>query len=175
MTRTDIELLFEYDRWANKRVFDAVATLSAEQFPRDLGGAFRSVRDTLVHIVAGEWGWLTYWKEASPSAAGLMELWNRCDALFRDDTFPDIAMLHQKWTEVEREQIEFVNRLSDEDLKRTLPLPKASVSLAHLMQHRVNHSTYHRGQISLMMRQLGAKPVGTDFDDFVAERPRPAR
>jgi len=37
------------------------------------------------------------------------------------------------------------------------------------MQHLVNHSTYHRGQIALMMRQLGAKPVTTDFPLFLIE------
>ena len=68
MTKDDIQLLYEYDRWANNRVLQAASTLSAEEFTRDLGGSFRSVRDTLVHIVGGEWGWLTCWKEPSPSS-----------------------------------------------------------------------------------------------------------
>jgi uncharacterized damage-inducible protein DinB len=55
MTKDDVQLLYEYDRWANNRVLRAVSTLSAEQFTRDLGGSFRSVRDTLVHIIGGEW------------------------------------------------------------------------------------------------------------------------
>ena len=55
MNKDDIQLLFEYDRWANHRVLQAASTLTAEQFTRDLGGAFHSLRDTLVHIVAGEW------------------------------------------------------------------------------------------------------------------------
>jgi len=37
------------------------------------------------------------------------------------------------------------------------------------MQHLANHSTYHRGQIALMMRQLGAKPMATDFHVFLVE------
>lgn len=172
MTKGDIQLLYEYDRWANARVFDAAATLSNEQFTRDLGGAFRSVRDTLVHIVASEWGWLTYWQESAPTSAGFVELWNRCEALFHDEQFPNCATLRAKWSEVERAQGDFVERLTDDDLKRRLPLPRGRASLAHLMQHMANHATYHRGQISLMMRQLGAKPSGTDFDDFAVERPR---
>jgi uncharacterized damage-inducible protein DinB len=48
MTKGDIQLLYEYDRWANNRVLQAVSTLSPEQFTRDLGGSFRSVRDTLL-------------------------------------------------------------------------------------------------------------------------------
>jgi DinB family len=58
MTKDDIRLLYEYDRWANTRVLHAVSVLNAEQFTCDLGGSFRSVRDTLVHIIGGEWRWL---------------------------------------------------------------------------------------------------------------------
>ena len=53
MTKDDIHLLYEYDRWANNRVLQAATVLSADQFTRDLGGAFCSVRDTLVHIIGG--------------------------------------------------------------------------------------------------------------------------
>src|SRR5207249_11887557 len=41
---------------------------------RDLGGSFRSLRDTLMHIIGGEWGWLAYWKASSHSAAFLADL-----------------------------------------------------------------------------------------------------
>jgi uncharacterized damage-inducible protein DinB len=40
MTKGDIQLLYEYDRWANNRVLQAVSVLTAEQFTRDLGGRF---------------------------------------------------------------------------------------------------------------------------------------
>jgi uncharacterized damage-inducible protein DinB len=63
MTKEDIRLLYEYDRWANHRVCNAVSVLTPEQFTRDLGGSFASVRDTIVHIVAAEWIWLSYWNE----------------------------------------------------------------------------------------------------------------
>ena len=82
MTKDDIQLLYEYDRWANNRVLQAASTLNAEEFTRDLGGSFRSVRDTLVHIVGCEWSWLACWKEPSPSSAFIDDLWTRHDALF---------------------------------------------------------------------------------------------
>jgi len=41
--------------------------------------------------------------------------------------------------------------------------------LGHLMQHLANHSTYHRGQVALMMGQLGGKPSATDFHVFLVE------
>jgi uncharacterized damage-inducible protein DinB len=169
MTKDDIQLLYEYDRWANNRAMQAVSTLKAEEFTRDLGGSFRSVRDTLVHIVGSQWAWLTYWREPSPSAAFLDDLWTREDALFHPNAFPELATVRLKWAEVEKEQVEFVNGVTNESLRRMLPVGETQISLAHLMQHLANHSTYHRGQAALMMRQLAAKPLATDFAMFVIE------
>jgi hypothetical protein len=73
MTEDDIQLLYEYDRWANNRVWQAASAISVEQFARDLGGSFRSVRDTLVHIIGGKWIWLAYWKATSHSSAFLTD------------------------------------------------------------------------------------------------------
>jgi uncharacterized damage-inducible protein DinB len=169
MTKEDIQLLYEYDRWANNRVLQAVSALSAEQFTRDLGGSFRSVRDTLVHIIGGEWGWFAYWKEPSHNSAFSAELRKRRDALFNPEAFPDVAAVQLKWVEIEKEQIEFANRLTNESLGKMLPFRTTQIRLAHLMQHLANHSTYHRGQIALMMRQLDAEPLATDFHVFLVE------
>jgi uncharacterized damage-inducible protein DinB len=167
MNKDDIQLLFEYDRWANGCVLQTASVLGAEQFTRDLGGSFRSVRDTLIHIIAGEWGWLTICKESTLTSAFVTELWDRIYATFDAKAFPEIVAVRAKWVEVEREQVEFVNGVTDESLKRMLPIRATHLSLAHLMQHMANHSTYHRGQVSLMMRQLGAMPVSTDFARFL--------
>jgi DinB family len=71
--------------------------------------------------------------------------------------------------EVEREQAEFVNRVTTESFGRMLPVDTKQISLAHLMQHLANHSTYHRGQVALMMRQLAAEPLATDLAIFLME------
>jgi uncharacterized damage-inducible protein DinB len=152
----------------------AVSVLTAEQFTRDLGGSFRSVRDTLLHIIGGAWIWLAYWKEPSPSPEFLTDLRTRRDALFEPDAFPNVAAVQLKWAEVEEEQTEFVNRMTTESLETRLPFRKTQVKLAHLMQHLANHSTYHRGQIALMMRQLNAEPLATDFHVFLVEGRREA-
>jgi len=171
MTIDDMRLLYQYDRWANNRVLQAASRLSAEEFTRDLGGSFRSVRDTLVHIIAGDWIWLRYWKEPPTNSALLTSLRTRRDILFNPESFPNVAAVQLKWAEVENEQTEFVDGLTDELLERMLPFRTTQVRLMHLMQHLANHSTYHRGQLALMMRQLGAEPVATDFHVFLVESP----
>jgi uncharacterized damage-inducible protein DinB len=174
MTKDDIQLLYEYDRWANHRAFQAASTLTVDEFTRDLGGTLRSVRDTLVHIVAGEWGWLTIWNEPSVTSAFVTDLWTRIGVVFDPNAFPDLAAVQLKWAEVEREQVEFVNRVTNESLASMVPVRETQISLAHLMQHLANHSTYHRGQVALKMRQLAAVPVATDFALFLLEGRREA-
>ena len=126
----------------------------------------------LLHIIAGEWGWLEYWKAPSESATFVTDLRTRRDALFNPNAFPDVATVQQSWAEVEKEQVEFVKQLSDQALEKLIPFRTTRVSLAHLMQHLANHSTYHRGQITLMLRQLDAEPLPTDFHLFLVETPR---
>jgi uncharacterized damage-inducible protein DinB len=145
MTKDDIQLLYEYDRWANNRVLQTVSVLAAEQFTHDLGGSFGSVRDTLVHIIGGGWIWLAYWKEPPHNSTLLADLRKRRDALFNPDAFPNLAAVQSKWAEVEKEQTEFVNRVTNKSLEKMLPFRTTQIRLAHLMQHVVNHSTYHRG------------------------------
>lgn len=169
MNTEDIRLLYEYDRWANHRVFNAASVLTTEQFTRDLGGSFASVRDTLVHILSGEWIWLSYWTVPELSLTIENELRARRNATFQPSLFPDFAAVQSKWAEVEATQTAFVDSLTDDLLEKMLPFRSGQASLVHLMQHMANHSTYHRGQVSLMMRQLQAQPAATDFALFLAE------
>ncbi len=75
MNADDIRTLFEYNSWANHRALESCAALSNEQFTRDLGSSFKSVRDTLVHICGAEWLWLERFHGRShstlPSCLGL--------------------------------------------------------------------------------------------------------
>jgi uncharacterized damage-inducible protein DinB len=167
MVKEDVRLLYEYDGWANKRILELVGALTPEQFTRDLGGSFRSVRDVLLHMAASKWAWLMYWKQSVPSDQILTDLFTRSETQFQSESFPTLATVQAKWAEVEKEQDEFVRELTDELLHRTFPVRSSSISLAHLMQHLSNHSTYHRGQIAMMLRQLGGKARGTDFAEFL--------
>jgi uncharacterized damage-inducible protein DinB len=110
-----------------------------------------------------------------PGPAFLTDLRTRRDGLFEPDAFPNVAAVQLKWAEVEEEQTEFVNRMTTESLETMLPFRKTQVRLAHLTQHLANHSTYHRGQIALMMRQLNAEPLATDFHVFLVEGRRENR
>lgn len=178
MTRDDIQFLFEYDRWANDRALQAASALSPEQFTHDLGGAFPSVRDTFVHILGAEWIWLFFWtayrEDPTPGAALLADARASRTVQFNPALFPTFAEVTSKWAEVRSQQLAFINSLTDEQVAMMVPHRDTHVPLAHQMQHLANHSTYHRGQIALMMRQLHAEPIATDFHIFLMETPRHA-
>ena len=74
MNLADFQRLYDYNSWANRRTLEACVPLSDEQFTRDLHSSFRSVRDTLVHILLVEWFWRERWLSLihiyfSPAAA----------------------------------------------------------------------------------------------------------
>lgn len=159
----NIRLLFDYNTWANHRALDACVALSDEQFTHDLGSGFRSVRDTLAHICGAEWLWLERWLGNSPTS------------LPPAAEFPNLDVLRARWEGIERNLRDYVARLKPEDLARivhhktTQGVPQAQ-PLWQMLQHVVNHGTYHRGQIATMLRQLGAKPISTDLIVFYRER-----
>lgn len=167
MTKEEVHLLYEYDRWANDRILKLVAALTPEQFTRDLGGSFPSVRDVLLHMAAAKWAWLEYWKESAPSERVLTELFARSDARLPRASFPTLATLQPNWAEIEKQHVAFISGVTNELLDRMFPVGHTSLSLAHLIRHLSNHSTYHRGQIAMMLRQLGAQAQGTDFAEFL--------
>jgi uncharacterized damage-inducible protein DinB len=163
MNAADLCLLYDYNSWANHRALEACATLSEEQFTRDLGSSFRSVRDTLAHICGVEWLWLERWHGRSHNA------------LPPAAEFPSLTSLRGRWEEVERNLLDYVASLTAEDIQRiiqhktTQGVPQAA-PLWQMLQHLVNHGTYHRGQVATMLRQLGAKPISTDLIYFYRDR-----
>ena len=163
ITPEDTRTLFAYDAWANRRMLEACAALPAEQFTRDLGSSFRSVRDTLAHILGAQWIWLERFRGRSPST------------LPGGEPYGDLAALRARWTQFEGELLGYVGGLSAADLERSFDYRDLKGNshrnvLWQTLQHLANHGTYHRGQVTTMLRQLGAKPVATDMIAFYRER-----
>ena len=164
MNLEDARALVDFHYWARDRLLDAIEPLSAEQLTRDMGGSFRSVRDTLAHIYSAEWIWLSRWRGASPAA------------MLAPDLFPDLAAIRTAWSAHEAEMRAFLSALDEEGLHqrisyRTTAGQTMSAVLRHLVQHVVNHASYHRGQVTTLLRQLGAAPPkSTDLVTFYRER-----
>lgn len=152
----EMDDLFAYDRWANRRVLDACAALPAEAVRRDLGSSFPSVLATLAHVLLSEWIWLERWNGRSPVAAP--DAWD----------LSTLERMSEEWARVENAQAVFLRSLTEDALRgpvayRNTRGQQFTAPLGQLMRHMVNHSTYHRGQIATMLRQLGHAPPATDL------------
>ncbi len=163
MTLQELSTLFSYDKWATDRLLEAVAQVPEEQYVKDLGSSHGGIRGTLVHIYAADRIWLERWKGNSPTKlVGEMET-------------PTLRLLREQWTALRTELDSFLNSLSDEKIQAPLRY-KTTEGTAQIqplyqqMQHRVNHSTYHRGQVVTFLRQLGYKPPSTDLIVFYRQR-----
>jgi uncharacterized damage-inducible protein DinB len=151
MTPQDLQALVDYNYWATHRLLAAVDALTPEQFVRDLASSFRSVRDTLTHVHDAEWIWLSRLHGSSPASR------------LPVDRFQDCAALRAGWAETEAGLRTYVGDLDDTGAQRVLEYRLLNGNAAadrvwHLVQHVVNHGTYHRGQVTTMLRQLGAAP-----------------
>jgi uncharacterized damage-inducible protein DinB len=163
MNTEEFRLLYEYNAWASHRTLDACAALTDEQFTRDLHSSFPSVRDTLVHLFLVEWIWLERWHGRSPAGYP-----SAAD-------YPNLASVRRRWEEIERDLTDYIASLTAEDISRvihhkTMKGDPQSAPHWQMLQHVVNHQTYHRGQVTTMLRQLGAKAISTDMIFFYRER-----
>lgn len=156
MNLDSLRELLRYNTWANSRILDAAARLEPDQFRREVGGSFPSVQATLTHMVWAEWLWLERWQDRSPRK------------MFAPDEFPSVAELRARWLPIQAAQAEFVASLEPARLERAgrytnLREETWEYALWRQLYHLFNHSTYHRGQVTNMLRLLGAEPVPTDF------------
>jgi uncharacterized damage-inducible protein DinB len=164
VTLTDLNTLVDYHYWARDRMLDAVAALTPEQYLGDLGNSFKSVRDTAVHTYAAELIWHLRWTGTSPPS------------LIDPAEFPDVAGLRAAWTAHEDRLRSFVAALGEGGAERVFEYrlmngQECRSPFWQMLQQVVNHASYHRGQITTMIRQLGAAaPKGQDLITFYRER-----
>lgn len=165
MNAKDIRTLYAYNSWANRRALDACRPLDSAAFARRIGGSFGSVKDTLAHIAWAEWIWLERWHHRSPKQAALPDA-------------QDLDSIARAFDETDRRRQSFIDGLTDDRLEERIAYENLKgerweYSLGHMLQHVVNHSTYHRGQIVTLLRQLGAGAISTDFLLYFDEVPQP--
>jgi uncharacterized damage-inducible protein DinB len=163
MNVAELTDLYEYNRWAHELVFESVSDLSKEQYERVVGGSFPSVRLTLEHVLATEVVWLSRWEGHSlgeaPDYSGIA----------------DASALIRMWRYFRERQDGFITSLADDELTKPIAIRTRSgietvQPLCDTMLHVVNHSTYHRGQITNLVRQVGGKPRSTDYFTYILTR-----
>jgi len=152
--------LFDYNYWARDRQLDACAALSEEQFLRPMGNSFSSVRDVLAHLIFAEWVWLERWLGRSPTQADKQQV--------APEKFPALASIRERWSTIEGNMRSYLAGLDEQNLSRPLTYTNwrgqvCTYPLGQTLFHLANHQTYHRGQVTTLLRQLGAGAPAIDY------------
>ncbi|HVP43390.1 MAG TPA: DinB family protein [Terriglobales bacterium] len=148
--------LYRYNYWARDRQLAACAHLTEEEFRRPMGNSFSSVRDTLVHLLQVEWIWLERWNLRAP------KVWPS------DAGLTGLAQVTERWKAVERGVWEFLGRANEQDLRREISYVNFqgqtwTYALWRMMMHVITHQSYHRGQVTTLLRQLGKEAPMVDY------------
>lgn len=137
-----------YNLWANQRIIEMVAPITDQQFEQEILSSFPSVKLTLLHIWDAQLIWLSRMQGTSPAFFPSEE--------FTGDRQAVIDGLAANSTDY----LDFVKKLNPNKLTESCNYKTISGKImmqtyAELIMHCMNHSTYHRGQILTMLRQLG--------------------
>ena len=155
---TQTRQLLLYTLWADRVCLDAAREVPPEALTRDAGVSFGSLLGTLAHILGSQRRWLARFTGRQASVG--------------DPAFPDVEALAVGWSETAAELEFFLASLTEEQLAAEITWvdtegPVYSRPLWQPVCHLVNHSTYHRGQVASLLRQLGYQPPKTDLIYFL--------
>ena len=163
MTVESLKSLFEYNYWANRKLFEVMAQLTSEQLIQNISGSYGSIRNTMVHILSAESGWL-----------------ERCGGPKRGpqlnpNDFPTLDSIIQAWTTLEMDEKRVLSQLNNQHLVQNIEFSlnhteTYSLRLGELLQHAAIHGVHHRGQIALLLRLLGYIPGNFDVLVYYLER-----
>lgn len=136
--------LYQYNGWATKRV---IGTLVRQQVSDP------QILTLLGHVVAAQFLWLHRIKGLPPPD---VKLWG-------DYSLDQLVRMAEK---ASQQWLEFVE--SNENFDREMTYKNYvgepyTNNVEMIMIHLVNHSSYHRAQIAMLLRQKGFEPINTDF------------
>ena len=148
----NITKFLEYNSWANRLIIDQVETFPSDLFDKKVGGSFGSIKAVMIHLLESDYLWLYRWK-GNPLAD--LPAWQHTN----------VTSMKKVWYPIQDEMVDLSKNIAAaEDIKFitrkgipfTLPFGEIAVHISH-------HGSYHRGQLTNMIRDLGQNPVSTDY------------
>ena len=162
MTQQEVQQLYDYDAWADLKLLEGIAAITKDHYMKDLTSSFGGIHGTLDHILSADKVWFARWTGKTP-------------VLLKPEDFPTVEVVKKQWDAYHCEMSNFVRGLTEEQLNKPFPYTDFKGNtfvhlLALQMQHKVNHSSYHRGQLVTMLRQMGEKVVSTDMINYMRQK-----
>jgi uncharacterized damage-inducible protein DinB len=151
------ELMAEYNRWMNGKIYAACADLPDAERRKDRGAYFKSITGTLNHILWGDRMWYARFTGGEmPSGRGGDELYS----FFGDLRAARAAM--------DEELLRWARSLTPAWLEEPLTWSSRLYAFTQtqprwvLVVQLFNHQTHHRGQVHAMLTSMGVDVGPTD-------------
>ena len=156
---------YHYHVWSNKRVMERLKELPEEIYREEIKSVFPSIAAALAHIYSVDAMWFSVMAEKSFEET--MELVQQLKEETKEKSLDEMSEMYDRLSEKYKQ---FLDEQEDLDQPRTLDHPHyghLDTKLSELIRHVVNHGSYHRGNITAMLRQLGHPGIPTDYVTFL--------
>lgn len=156
---TPLLRLYDYHVWANQRWFDHLKELPGELWHREMNSVFPSVSQVFSHIYVIDNMWFAGMSGKSFEESLVLgkRLYDETKGISPEEMEERFARLSEQYRSFLREQPDRAISLKHPHFGET------SATLSDLVRHVVNHGTYHRGNLTAMLRQAGYTGVPTDY------------
>jgi len=160
--------LYEYHVWANDRLFDHLEQLPNDAFHAEVTSVFPSVSQTLGHMYVFEQLYRSVLAEVSNE-----DIFLKLPAWREETQGKTVDEMRGLFAGLAERYRDLLSRTPDMDKAMTIEHPNygsLDTSFSDILQHVVNHGTYHRGNVTAMLRQQGYPGVPTDYMFYLMER-----
>lgn len=153
-----------HSSWANSQLLAAAEKLPPEQLRTPIGeGAYGDFLETLLHMYDAQESWLS---RATTGTSG---------PVLKIDDFPDIPTLCAAWQKLDAEMNTYLAGLDEAALLepvfyRSHYGSENTFTRKDMLMHQAFHSHQHRGEVALILTQLGHSPGDLDFVDYIKVR-----
>lgn len=158
--------LYEYHVWANEKVFERLQEVPEGVSEQEVPSVFPTITQTLAHMLKTDYVWLLAMKGESYEEVG-----PKVGVLLQELKGKNVHELRKLFAESAQQFRDFFGQISMEDTSAyTHPaLGTVHARYADIVQHVANHGTYHRGNISAMLRQMGHAGASSDYIFYLFE------
>jgi uncharacterized damage-inducible protein DinB len=136
--------LYQYNAWANKRVINCLTRQNVND---------EKILSIMGHVVAAQYLWLHRIKGMPPANVKLWGEYNLTQITTMADEVGKLWLEFVESTDNFNRELTYNNYVGDPYVN----------NVEMIMIHLVNHSSYHRAQVALLLRQKGFEPINTDF------------
>jgi uncharacterized damage-inducible protein DinB len=149
----------EFNLWANRTMVQWLQTKPEELLDKKVPSSYPSIIGTIVHIWNTEVFWLQVLQVATPPP------------VFTDGFEGSNEDAMKAFINQSEQFADYIGSLSESDLLEICTLDASWMSgqlpKYEFIQHCLNHSTYHRGQIITIGRNIGiTDPPMTDYNYY---------